>query len=325
MYNRIYNLLSSLIMAINFPSSIDSLTNPISSNTLDNPSHAGQHSDANDAIEALETKVGVDSSAVSSSIDYKLTNTSSSNPGHKHTLVNGATDVTASAAELNQLDGVSVGGTSSGDIATIDGTQTLTNKTISTSDNVFPGMLDWFYPVGTIYETTSADLDTTTKMNTHFGGTWEVYGSGRVLVAKSADTEFDALGETGGEKTHTLTESEMPKHTHVQNSHNHTQGSHTHTQSSHSHGAGNLSGFTVYQSGGASRYRLASGSNYYAVSASSINDIGYSSSTASTTASNNSTTATNNATTATNQNTGGDGAHNNLQPYIVVYRYRRTA
>ena len=127
-------------MAINFPTSIDSLTNPISSNTLDNPSHAGQHSDANDAIEALETKVGVNSSAVSGSIDYKLTNTSSSNPGHKHTLANGATDVTASAAELNQLDDVSVGGTSSGDVVTIDGTQTLTNKTINGDNNTITNL-----------------------------------------------------------------------------------------------------------------------------------------------------------------------------------------
>ncbi len=59
-----------------------------------------------DETAALETKVGVDSSAVATSIDYLLKNTSSSNPGHKHTLADGATDVSASAAEINTLDGV---------------------------------------------------------------------------------------------------------------------------------------------------------------------------------------------------------------------------
>jgi len=43
------------------------------------------------------------------------------------------TEIDATATELNQLDGVTVGGTSAGDIVTIDGTQTLTNKTISAS------------------------------------------------------------------------------------------------------------------------------------------------------------------------------------------------
>jgi hypothetical protein len=89
------------------------------------------------------------------------------------------------------------------------------NSDVSELQGIISGLLDWFYPIGTIYETTSSDLDTTTKMGNHFGGTWEVYGAGRVLVAKSSDTEFDTIGETGGEKTHTLTIAEMPTHRHT--------------------------------------------------------------------------------------------------------------
>jgi len=55
---------------------------------------------------AIETKIGIDSSADTDSLDYLLKNAASSNPGHKHTLTNGATDITASAAELNKLDGL---------------------------------------------------------------------------------------------------------------------------------------------------------------------------------------------------------------------------
>ena len=41
---------------------------------------------------------------------------------------------------------------------------------------------------------------------------------GRVPVGyKSSDTSFDTLGETGGEKTHTLTIDEMPSHNHSVN------------------------------------------------------------------------------------------------------------
>ncbi len=41
-------------------------------------------------------------------------------------------DLTVTYTELNQLDGIIVGGTSPGDIVTIDDTQTLTNKTLTT-------------------------------------------------------------------------------------------------------------------------------------------------------------------------------------------------
>ena len=42
-------------MATNFPTSVDALTNPTTSDSLNSPSHSSQHADANDAIEAIET------------------------------------------------------------------------------------------------------------------------------------------------------------------------------------------------------------------------------------------------------------------------------
>lgn len=59
-------------MAINYPNSLDSLSNPNSTDSLSNPSHSQQHSNANDAIEALQTKVGVDGSSDVNSLDYKV-------------------------------------------------------------------------------------------------------------------------------------------------------------------------------------------------------------------------------------------------------------
>lgn len=53
-------------MATNFPTSLDNFTNPVSGNTLDSPSHSLQHSDLNDAVEALETKLGVGASPAGS-------------------------------------------------------------------------------------------------------------------------------------------------------------------------------------------------------------------------------------------------------------------
>jgi hypothetical protein len=42
-------------MATNFPTSVDSLVNPVSNDSLNSPSHSAQHANANDAIEAIET------------------------------------------------------------------------------------------------------------------------------------------------------------------------------------------------------------------------------------------------------------------------------
>ena len=61
-------------MATSFPSGLDSLTNPSSGDSLSSPSHSAQHANVNDAVEALQAKVGVDGSAVTSSLDYQLAN-----------------------------------------------------------------------------------------------------------------------------------------------------------------------------------------------------------------------------------------------------------
>jgi hypothetical protein len=81
-------------VATNFPTSLDALTNPTSGDSLNSPSHAGQHADANDAIEALQAKVGVNNSAVTTTIDYKLRNLDAS------TITNGS----LTAAVVDQLE-----------------------------------------------------------------------------------------------------------------------------------------------------------------------------------------------------------------------------
>lgn len=46
-------------MASTFPGSIDNFTDPLSNSSLSSPSHAGQHSDLNDAVEKIETYMGL--------------------------------------------------------------------------------------------------------------------------------------------------------------------------------------------------------------------------------------------------------------------------
>jgi hypothetical protein len=138
-------------MSTNFPTTIDSLTNPLSTDTLDSPSHSDQHSDLNDAVEALETKVGADSSAVTSSHDYKIDTLEAAQPTgdivgttDTQTLSNKTIDsdsntVKVTDATTTDITGL-LGGDGSnveqvtkptGDIVGTTDTQTLTNKTLA--------------------------------------------------------------------------------------------------------------------------------------------------------------------------------------------------
>ena len=81
----------------------------------------------------------------------------------------------------------------------------LTNK--ENSNNVFLKT----YPVGSIYISTSS-----TNPSIIYGGTWERYGQGKTLVGlNESESEFSTVNKIGGEKTHTLTISEMPRHNHI--------------------------------------------------------------------------------------------------------------
>jgi hypothetical protein len=57
-------------MATSFPTSKDNLSNPEATDVL--VGHAQQHTNENDAIEALQTKVGIDNSTDVNSLDYKV-------------------------------------------------------------------------------------------------------------------------------------------------------------------------------------------------------------------------------------------------------------
>lgn len=46
-------------MASSFPGAIDNFTDPLTTSTLNSPSHAGQHQDLNDAVEKIETYMGL--------------------------------------------------------------------------------------------------------------------------------------------------------------------------------------------------------------------------------------------------------------------------
>lgn len=95
-----------------YPAVIDTIVKPHGSKSggtdnLDTPTviHGTLHQAEIDAITALETKLGIDSSAVATTIDYLLKSTSSTDPGHKHT---GAALAANTVADTNIRQGAAL-------------------------------------------------------------------------------------------------------------------------------------------------------------------------------------------------------------------------
>jgi len=143
--------------------------------------------------------------------------------------------------------------------------------------------------VGQIIMTTT--LNTAAKVQAIYGGTWVAWGAGRVPIGigSNGTTNYSTVEATGGEEKHTLTIAEMPSHTHTQNSHSHTT----------------YNKWNSYGAGDCSAYGYKSPANGSSQDGWQQDYTG--------------------GTTATNQNTGGGGSHENRQPYITVYMWKRTA
>lgn len=200
-------------------------------------------------------------------------------------------------------------------------------------------LIDSLYPVGSIYMSTSSANPNTRPLLSNT--TWVAWGSGKVPVGvNTSDTDFKTVEKSGGAKTVTLTTAQMPSHTHTQNSHNHTQNAHKHTVPNHTHYAVNHGDvfpwrekFLIFEGGsfakdiGTNIPGENTGNRMFPyVNTDNIdgNWRGIETVGANGPGSTNNATATNNPTTATNQNTGGGSAHNNLQPYITCYMWKRT-
>lgn len=171
---------------------------------------------------------------------------------------------------------------------------------------------DDIYPVGSIV--INADG---TNPGTRFGGTWQQIAGGRCLIG--ADGDYRA-GNTGGEAAHKLTVNEIPAHKHSASIS--SAGGHKHNR-----GTMNITGkFIQAAHAGAVFQGAFTNAGYSAGDCAHKSDArivcSFDASRAWTGETN---SAGDHTHTITAEDSGGGQAHNNMQPYLVVYFWQRTA
>lgn len=170
-------------------------------------------------------------------------------------------------------------------------TGTATTARTMSAANTKAGLLNLFYPVGSYYETSDTSFDP----NVSWGGTWVKDSAGRVTVAQdTADASFDVIGETGGVK-----DAIVPYHYHSVNKVTiGSSGNHTHkVKSSKTAASGSVKYMPDSNSSTTFSAIDTSGAHGHDVPAHNTNYAG----------------------------TNGNATNANLQPYIVVVRWHRTA
>lgn len=146
-------------MSSNYPTSIQSFSNPTATDLLENATaaldHDYQHTTENDTLFALQTKCGVDGSAVNTTFDFKLSAIS----GGQKALTSGTS--TQSVTNLTLVTpAVTLGGDATGDMYYRNGSGGFVRLAIGSAGqilNVTGGIPAW------IANPSAANGDTTTK------------------------------------------------------------------------------------------------------------------------------------------------------------------
>jgi hypothetical protein len=214
--------------------------------------------------------------------------------GAKDALLSGDPNKIVKGTEINdEFDSIqtAVNSKANTNNAALTGTPTAPTAVLGTSTTQLAttafvqAALEAAYPVNSIYISTSA-----TNPSTTFGfGTWAAFGAGKVLVGQDAgDTAFDTLEETGGSKDAIVV------------SHTHTA---TVTDPAHRHLSSTGDEFPGFGNNGVSSPG-PSGIRY--------DGRGY-------------TSTESTGITVANSTTGSSATNANLQPYVVVKMWKRTA
>lgn len=188
---------------------------------------------------------------------------------------------------------------------TSDGSKITVTKGDGNSSEITVTDLNKVYPVGSIYMST-----VNTNPATLFGiGTWEAMPAGRVLLAQgTSDLGTFNAGSTGGEVNHTLSWNEMPVHNH---------GGSTNWTGDHVHDIQSNQAVPPLTSDRAGRINLVRADN--APSPKSYNTVSVLQDGLWM------TTTGGHSHSVSIDNAGSGWGHNNMQPYLAVYMWQRTA